>query len=156
MMMDRFTSPVSAPLSATDTDSFATAGLNARLLASIRDFDRYMKNGYLDRVTLEEASYILDQIARFNLESGHNHRHQPHTGRLVAAGCRLASDLSAKIMDRMMDVLEESDQSLQAINGQVRTIMRNRYLSTTMLQKAQQVRQATSHAAESTGLGMIL
>ena len=144
---------------AMDRASLRTTSLNDRLLTAIRDFDRYMKNGGVERVSLEEAAYILDQIERFNFETEHyraSEKPRPETERLIAAGCRLATDLSAKVMGRMMDMLEESDQSLNALNRQLRDAMRQRCLSTTILQKAQQARHGTSRAAESAGLGVIL
>jgi len=135
--------------------------LKTRLSATLRDFDRYLRNDFLiAQMTLEEANYVLDQIALFNREAEHYRAEaripNRDTERLIAAGCRLSADLSGKIMGRMMDVLENSDEGLRAINLQMRDHIRNRHLSTTLLHKAQAVRNETHRNAESSGLGVIL
>ena len=58
---------------AMDTSSFLPGtGTEARLAAMLRDFDRYLKSdAVIEKMTLEEAAYVLDQIALFNTEADH-------------------------------------------------------------------------------------
>ena len=156
-------SPFRPPLrpSAPPSRKEAAEAFRSRVSGMIRDFDRYLRNDFLiARMTPEEAGYVLDQIALFNREAEHYRAEEriPNRDieRLIAAGCRLSADLSGKIMGRMMDVLENSDEGLRLINLQLRDHIRNKHLSTTLLHKAQAVRNETHRNAETAGLGVIL
>lgn len=153
-----------------DTSSFQANGLAAlgkepdatytRLSGMVRDFDRYLRNDSLiEKMSLEEAAYVLDQIALFNVESDHCRvlsETQPRYMRIVAAGCRLSSDLVSKITSRMMDMLEASDVGINRVQKEMGEHIRTRHLSTSLLHKAHGVRNDTQRAAEASGLGVIL
>lgn len=141
------------------------------LQQTIQDFDRYLRNDYLDQLSLDEVAYVLQKVETFNEEAKRHQQRvrlgisdgtrtdaQPRTDMdvLIAAGCRLCSDLVEKIFNRMMDQVQDSDQSIQTLQEKLRGNLQNRYESNQMMQKAMQVRKGTSRTAEDAGLGIIL
>lgn len=131
---------------------------------TLQDFDRTLQSGCLAHLSLEEAAHILDQVELFHLEARCYQElvemgelpASAETEYLIAAGCRLASDLSEKVMLRIVDVLDSRQHSLDFLYQELRKKLRDKHQASCLLQKAQEIRQLTHETGETCGLGMVL
>lgn len=131
---------------------------------TLKEFDRYLNRTYLETLSLDEARLLLARIETFNaLAKSHHRTSALHPEResvmdeyMVTAGCRLASDLSEKIMMRLVDLLQERDDEITLLSSRLRQKLQERYEASTLLSRAQTARANTNHLGETHGLGVIL
>ncbi len=127
--------------------------------------DRALDRQGLDQLTLEEAQVLLNLVDRFNQEAicyqtiqqlSNHVTPSLETQYLIAAGCRLSSDLTEEVLMRLVDHHDCHQTRLDQLCQELRTEMRQRHTAHRLIQQAQQVRQQLTHASEQSGLGVIL
>ncbi len=126
---------------------------------TLKEFDRCLNRTYLDTLSLDEARLLLSRIETFNAVAENSRRMNAlrlEDEYMVAAGCRLASDLSEKVMMRLVDLLQERDEEVALLSSRLRQKMQERYEAQALLNRAQTTRGATNRLGETNGLGVIL
>jgi hypothetical protein len=127
--------------------------MNTRLHQSIRRFDRALRKPALQRLSLESAAQNLEEMTRFFL---HADTAAEDEISLVAAGCRLSSDLSEAMISRLQDAMLAHDAAIAALSRQLGERLKAREQASRLLCKAQALREQTQTTAEAAGLGVIL
>ncbi|MBY0404059.1 MAG: hypothetical protein K2X66_09185 [Cyanobacteria bacterium] len=145
------------------------------LYQTVKEFDRFLGKEYLRTLSLEEAALILKKIESFHviasqmgegnldeipLEGANAGEATPEKlseiESLILVGCRLTTDLNEKILLRIMDIYQDKDHETEKLYRQLHQNLRDRTLSTGLLKKSQQIRNAAVETSQAIGLGVIL
>lgn len=164
-----------------DAEDCALKDPSRYLPQAIKEFDRCLNKEFLATLEYEEASLILAKIELFyRLVETWSPRELRNTSEplgpmtfdtsltadngeqdyfveyMIVVGCRLCADLNEKVLLRMLDILDASEQEAETLYQQLRGNFKERHQASHLLKKAQHIRNLTVETTESMGLGVIL
>ena len=127
--------------------------------ADIKEFDRCLTRPFLNELSLDDARFLLARIESFNHVAKAVQETQVLSKSdeyMIAVGCRLSSDLSEAIQDRLVDLVHARESDIVEMSVKLREQMRERFLANSLLTKASDIRTQTAVLGEKMGLGVVL
>lgn len=135
---------------------------NDFLRRTIRTFDRLLERKLLAQLSLDALRTVLSEMTRFHRQVRFMPVGNPSPDSLdersflVAAGCRLSSDLNEAVIDRLLTTVEQHDAQITELSRLLAERLQARNEATRLLKEARDLRLQTAETGEQAGLGMIL
>lgn len=140
------------------------SGQTNPLVEAVRNLDRSLS--YPDKLRskkkleLFHAQHLLQQVEQFfeqaQKQQTQNEVETPEFKTLLAAGCRLSSDLNENVLTRLVDQAQNQDEQILTLSRQLVRQLIARAQTGQLLRKAQTLKQHTVDTAETAGLGIII
>lgn len=139
--------------------SFGPGSWPSTLQETIQLMDSQLDRKALRQLCPVRANGLLSLIAHFH-DLVENYRQSigdtPELTMMIATGCRLSSDLSDAVLNRLVDRLQQREADLSLSHRAIRHQLQDQAHVSKLLSQVQTLRSDTSSLGEEAGLGMIL
>lgn len=141
------------------SQSFAShPGHSNPLAESIRHLDKALSRPIKKELAPTQADTLLQQVEKFYHQALQQDQGSENVElkKLLAAGCRLSTDLNETVLTQLVDQAQSQDAHIAQLSQTLAQQIMARAKTGQLLKKAQQLKQHGVHTADIVGLGVIL
>jgi hypothetical protein len=129
------------------------------LAESIRRLDRALSHPIQESLAPNQADTLLQQVEKFYYDAWTQQSiassEDAELKKLLAAGCRLSTDLNETVLTRLVDQAQDQDAQIAQLSKILAHQIMMRAKTGQLLKKAQTLRQHGVETADTVGLGVI-